>query len=207
MRTLTMKRLQVVYTFILFTCSLPILAQEQSSESANDQTLDGQFRELERKSGNYSANGVRYKVIKLVDLNRVKDHIFDSINTANKSIKELSTTIAGNKTQIDDLNAKLQETTNNLKNVTLEKNSMSFFGAMVGKGAYKLILWSMIFGLLLLLLLFIYRFRNSNFLTHQAKTALADLEKEFEEHRRRALEREQKISRQLQDELNKQKNK
>ncbi|MEX0314527.1 MAG: tRNA (guanine-N1)-methyltransferase, partial [Allomuricauda sp.] len=59
--------------------------------------------------------------------------------------------------------------------------------------------------LLLFLLLFIYRFRNSNVLTSQAKEALADLEKEFEEHRRRALEREQKISRQLQDELNKNK--
>jgi hypothetical protein len=31
------------------------------------------------------------------------------------------------------------------------------------------------------------------------------LEEEYQNHRRRALEREQKISRQLQDELNKQK--
>ncbi|MEM9868666.1 MAG: tRNA (guanine-N1)-methyltransferase, partial [Bacteroidota bacterium] len=65
--------------------------------------------------------------------------------------------------------------------------------------------WGIIAILTLLLFLFIYKFRNSNFLTQQAKTALADLEKEYEDHRRRALEREQKISRRLQDELNKQK--
>ena len=84
---------------------------------------------------------------------------------------------------------------------------MSFFGALVSKGTYKLILWGIILGLMLFLLFFIYKYRNSNFLTHQAKTALADLEKEYEQHRRRSLEREQKISRQLQDELNRQKNK
>ncbi|PWL38610.1 tRNA (guanine-N1)-methyltransferase [Flagellimonas aquimarina] len=200
-----MKRLQVFLTLALLTTSISLFAQQQNSTSNNDETLVGQFRELERKSGNYRANGIRYEVIRLVDLNKIKTNIFDSINNANASIKELSATIARNKSEIDGLNAKLQETTNNLKNVTDEKDSMSFFGAMVGKGTYKLILWSIILGLLLFLLFFIYRFRNSNFLTHQAKTALADVEREYEDHRRRALEREQKISRQLQDELNKNK--
>ena len=76
---------------------------------------------------------------------------------------------------------------------------------MLGKGTYKAIMWAIVAGLLLLLILFIYKFRNSNFLTQQAKVALADLEKEYEDHRRKALEREQKVSRRLQDELNKNK--
>ncbi|WP_298925561.1 tRNA (guanine-N1)-methyltransferase [uncultured Allomuricauda sp.] len=200
-----MKRLQVFFTLALLTASFSLLAQEQNSNSNNDETLVGQFQELERKSGNYRANGIRYEVIRLTDLNKIKTSIFDSVNNANTSIKDLSATIASNKSEIDGLNAKLQETTNNLKNVTEEKDSMSFFGALVSKGTYNFILWSIIFGLLLFLLFFIYRFRNSNFLTHQAKTALADVEREYEDHRRRALEREQKISRQLQDELNKNK--
>lgn len=200
-----MKRLQVFFTLALLTASFSLLAQEQNSNSDNDETLVGQFRELERKSGNYRANGIRYEVIRLTDLNKIKTSIFDSVNNANASIKDLSATISSNKSEIDGLNAKLQETTNNLKNVTEEKDSMSFFGALVSKGTYNFILWSIIFGLLLFLLFFIYRFRNSNFLTHQAKTALADVEGEYEDHRRRALEREQKISRQLQDELNKNK--
>ncbi|UII79228.1 tRNA (guanine-N1)-methyltransferase [Flagellimonas sp. CMM7] len=200
-----MKRLQVFFTLALLTASFSLLAQEQNSNSDNDETLVGQFRELERKSGNYRANGIRYEVIRLTDLNKIKTSIFDSVNTANASIKDLSATISSNKSEIEGLNAKLLEVTNNLKNVTEEKDSMSFFGALVSKGTYNFILWSIIFGLLLFLLFFIYRFRNSNFLTHQAKTALADVEGEYEEHRRRALEREQKISRQLQDELNKNK--
>lgn len=197
-----MKRLRILFALALLAPFISITAQD---DQADDQTLVGQFQRLEKKSGNYRANGIRYEVIRLTDLNRIKSNIFDSINNANQSIKSLSATITNNKSEIEDLNSRLQETTNNLKSVTSEKDSMSFFGAMVSKGTYKLILWSIIVGLLLLLLLFIYKFRNSNVLTSQAKTALADVEKEFEDHRRRALEREQKISRQLQDELNKNK--
>ncbi|WP_420400006.1 tRNA (guanine-N1)-methyltransferase [Flagellimonas sp.] len=199
-----MRRLRYLFALALLTPLLTLSAQ-QSNQDEEDPSLVGQFQRLEKKSGNYRANGIRYEVIRLVDLNRIKENIFDSINTANKSIKDLSATITNNKSEIEDLNARLQETSNSLKTVTSEKDSMSFFGAQVSKGTYKLILWGIIVGLLLFLLLFIYRFRNSNVLTSQAKEALADLEKEFEEHRRRALEREQKISRQLQDELNKNK--
>ena len=199
-----MRRLRYLFAIAALTPLLNLSAQ-QSDPSTEDPSLVGQFQRLEKKSGNYRANGIRYEVIRLTDLNRIKQNVFDSINNANQSIKSLSATITNNKSEIESLNARLQETTANLKTVTDEKDSMSFFGAQVGKGTYKLILWGIIIGLLLMLLLFIYKFRNSNVLTSQAKEALADLEKEFEEHRRRALEREQKISRQLQDELNKNK--
>ncbi|MCK0159842.1 tRNA (guanine-N1)-methyltransferase [Allomuricauda sp. F6463D] len=200
-----MKYLRILFALALLLPSLTLHAQEEDSSSDEDNTLRGQFEELERKSGNYRANGIRYEVVKLSELYETKNNIFDSIDTANKTIKDLSATIAANKSEIDDLNEKLQDTTNKLNSVTEEKDSISFFGAMISKGAYNFILWSIIFGLFLLLLFFIYRFRNSNFLTQQAKSALADLEEEYQNHRSRALEREQKISRQLQDELNKQK--
>ena len=201
-----MKHLQVLLALALLIPILSLKAQEDDTSESSDTTLKGQFEELERKSTNYrSTNGVAYEVIKLSSLNDIKSNIFDTINTANKTIKDLSGTITANNAEIEDLNNKLQDTTNKLNNVTEEKDSISFFGALISKGAYNLILWSIIFGLLLLLLFFIYRFRNSNFLTQQAKSALAELEEEYETHRRRALEREQKISRQLQDELNKQK--
>lgn len=200
-----MKYLRILFALALLAPSLTIHAQEENTVNDEDNTLRGQFEELERKSGNYRANGIRYEVIKLSELYEIKKNIFDSLDTANESIKELTATIDANKAEIDDLNEKLQDTTNKLNSVTEEKDSISFFGAMISKGAYNFILWSIIFGLFLLLLFFIYRYRNSNYLTQQAKSSLADLEEEYQNHRRRALEREQKISRQLQDELNKQK--
>jgi septal ring factor EnvC (AmiA/AmiB activator) len=116
---------------------------------------------------------------------------------------KLKATIAGHEATITSLNNQLKETTENLEKITAEKDSMSFLGAQVSKVTYNFILWTIILGLLLLLLLFIYKFRRSNFLTQEAKANLSDLESEYEDHRRRALEREQRISRQLQDEINK----
>jgi len=75
----------------------------------------------------------------------------------------------------------------------------------MSKSGYNMLMWIIIAGLLALLVLFIYKFKNSNSVTKQAKNALAEIEEEFEEHRKVALEREQKVRRQLQDELNKQK--
>lgn len=201
-----MKHLRALLTLALLIPLVTLTAQEDNTPVSGNQSLKEQFEELERKSTNYrSGNGVPYEVIKLSGLNELKANIFDTISTANKTIKDLSATITANTSEIESLNSKLQETTNKLNEVTEEKDSISFFGALISKGTYNFILWSIIFGLLLLLLFFIYRFRNSNFLTQQAKSALAELEEEYENHRRRALEREQKISRQLQDELNKQK--
>ena len=88
---------------------------------------------------------------------------------------------------------------------TVEKDSMSFFGIQISKGGYNVIMWIIVLILLVLFMLFVVRFRRSNILTQEAKLALAELETEYEEHRRKSLEREQKISRKLQDELNKQK--
>jgi hypothetical protein len=82
---------------------------------------------------------------------------------------------------------------------------MALFGMQMSKGGYNALMWTIIAALFALLLLFIYKFKNSNSVTKQAKKVLLETEEEYEEYRRNALEREQKVRRQLQDELNKQK--
>lgn len=178
---------------------------EENTSSLENGTIESQFEYVAKKSGNYRAVGVRYEVVKVTSLNKLKKNVLDSLSAYNKTEISLKSTIKENETTISDLNQKLDATTKNLATITEEKDSMFFLGMQVSKVTYNLILWSIIGGLLTLLLLFIYRFRKSNVLTQEAKTNLAELETEFEDHRRRALEREQKISRQLMDELNKHK--
>jgi septal ring factor EnvC (AmiA/AmiB activator) len=178
-----------------------------TQESEPDLSLDGgsiesQFQFVFKRSGNYNAEGRRYEVVRAVHLNKLRDNVLDSLVEARTQAQQLKGTISSQETTITNLNSQLEETTTKLTSVTEEKDSMSFFGANVSKGTYNVILWTIIFGLLLLLLLFVYKFRRSNILTQEAKVKLADLEGEYEDHRRRALEREQRISRQLQDEIN-----
>ncbi|MGD1947670.1 MAG: tRNA (guanine-N1)-methyltransferase [Croceivirga sp.] len=190
----------------LFMTAFTLHAQDNQSQlPQEDASIKGQFETIIRKSTNYRQNGKRYEVVRLLELNALQKNVLDSLKTNSTSISSLKVTIAENETAISSLNSKLDETTKNLTKITEEKDSMPFFGSLVSKSTYKLIVWSIIIGLLILLVLFIYRFKNSNALTQQAKASLSDLEEEYEQHRRRALEREQKISRELHDERNKNK--
>lgn len=200
-----MKNLIALFVGLLLS-SVTLHAQNQQNQTpTDDASIQDQFETLIRKSTNYRQNGKRYEVVRLIELNALQKNVLDSLKTNNTTISELKSTIAENETAIASLNAKLDETTKSLNKITEEKDSMPFFGSLVSKATYKLIVWSIIIGLLIFLALFIYKFRSSNTLTQQAKTALADLEEEYEQHRRRALEREQKISRELHDERNKNK--
>lgn len=181
-------------------------AQEESQDedlSLDKGPINNQFEFIFKKSGNYRAEGKKYEVVREISLDKLRQNVLDTLTVYAKKEAELKTTISGHEETIASLNKKLEETTNNLAGVTEEKDSMSFLGILVSKGTYNSILWTVIAGLLGLLLFFIYKFRRSNILTQEAKVSLSEVEEEFEDHRRRALEREQKISRQLQDEINK----
>ena len=179
-------------------------AQEEVQELSLDKgPITSQFDFIYKKSGNYRSEGKKYEVVRVPSLDKLRQNVLDTLKVYAKKEGELKTTIAGHETTIADLNKKLEETTKNLAGVTEEKDSMSFLGILVSKGTYNSILWTIIAALLGLLLFFVYRFRRSNILTQEAKISLSEVEEEYEDHRRRALEREQKISRQLQDEINK----
>lgn len=204
-----MKPFRILFIVItLLTYNLQFAQEDEGEEgklSLDDGTLHNQFEYLFIKSGNYRADGVKYEVVRESNLYKIRQNVLDSIKASNLKALELQSIISENKSTIDSLQKKFDEASNSLSIVTEEKDSMSFLGILVSKGTYNFILWTVIFGLLFLLALFVYRFRNSNILTQEAKTALSEIETEYEEHRRRALEREQKISRQLQDEINKHK--
>ena len=204
---LIMKGLRILTIAIaLLTYNLQF-AQEQAGNaqelSLDKGSIDSQFNFITKKSGNYRAEGRRYEVVRAIHLDKLRQNVLDTLEVYSKKETELQAAIAGHESTISSLNKKLDETTNNLTSVTEEKDSMSFLGVLVSKATYNFILWTVICALLLTLLFFIYKFRKSNILTQEAKTNLSELEVEYEDHRRRALEREQKISRQLQDEINK----
>ena len=201
-----MKDVRILF-FLLVQLAFNIQYAQQKHQgeklSLDKGSISSQFKYLVKKSGNYSVEGVRYEVVKVSNLNKIQKNILDTINAINKKRNKLKATITANKSTIYTLNNKLKETTINLYSVTKKKNSMLFLGRSISKTSYNLILWAIISCLSVILFLLSYKFRKSNALTQDAKRKLAELEEEYETHRRRTLEREQKISRKLQDEINK----
>lgn len=174
---------------------------EEEELSLDKGSIDNQFEYVIRRSNNYQ----EFKVVKKTWLNTLKANTIDSLKAVHKDLADTKARVDMQAKEISDLKSSLESTQTNLDTTRNEKDNISLFGMQMSKASYKSIMWFIIAFLLVLLGLFIYKFKNSNDITRQAKKNLADIEDEFEEHRKTAVEREQKVRRQLQDEINKQK--
>lgn len=195
---------------LLFNFQTTVAQQQPQDEadilSLNSGNIDSQFEYIFIKSGNFKGtNGQKYEAVKFSSLLTLKANVLDSLKTTYAKLDSSQKIVNNQAKEIDGLKTQLQNTKTNLEETNSEKDNMALLGMQMSKGSYNILMWSVIAGLLALLLVFIYKFKGSNTLTKEAKFRLDEIETEFEEHRRGALEREQKVRRQLQDELNKNK--
>ncbi|MGY5850468.1 hypothetical protein [Salegentibacter sp. F14] len=173
--------------------------QFYAQDSLSTNPVQEEFNELIESSNNYQG----YKVVDYEALERLKNNTnryFDELraeietqkNTANQQVAE-----------IESLKEELQATQQELEKVNAEKDAIKFLGMPMSKGSYMGMMWGVVGILLLALLFFIYRYKNSHATTREARKRLAETEKEFDLYRSKALEKEQRLGRMLQDERNK----
>jgi septal ring factor EnvC (AmiA/AmiB activator) len=190
-----------VLTFLLFITSNAQNANDDEKLSLNSGSIDNQFEYVIRRSNSWQD----YKTVKKTWLYALKAHTIDSLKAVHKDLSDTQVIVETQAKEIEGLKLNLNTTKTNLDNTIVEKDSMELFGMPMTKPNYSLTLWSIVGVLSALLLFFIYKYKSSNSITKQANTSLSEIEEEFEEHRRNALEREQKVRRQLQDMINEQK--
>ncbi len=194
--------MKIKFLFILFI-SLNFSALAQETEEVEDNTsIEGQFDEIYRISTTYQV----YKVISKDKYQALKRNVLDSIKNLKTQISEKENLLKSEREKIKNTNKLLSKTQADLVASNKKENSISLFGIQLSKIKYNLLLWSIIIISLLLLFYFIFKFFRSNTLTKEAQNNLLDVEQEFEQHRKKSLEREQKLRRQLQDEINKSRN-
>ncbi|SDX85598.1 hypothetical protein SAMN05444411_110111 [Lutibacter oricola] len=187
---------------ILVLCLVTTTVFSQKSKKfSNKGTVNEQFDYLYKNSNKYQT----YKVVEANWILKLKKNVSDSIKASKVEINNNYKTIKEQKNNISNLNNSLTESKNIIDKLNNENQSISLFGIQIGKGVFKTIMFSIIGGLIALLIVFIGKFKQSNSVTKEIKARLTETEEEFENHRKVALEREQKVRRQLQDELNKQK--
>lgn len=193
-----MKRHILTFTAILL--SAISFAQETDIEDNN--SIKNQFDKIHRISTTYKI----YKVISIDRYQVLKQNVLDSLNSSKQLISEKESLLVTERSSVKETKVLLAKTKLELDTALKKENSISLFGIQLSKTAYNLSLWSVIITLLIGLSYFIFKFFRSNILTKEAQNNLVDVEQEFEQHRKKTLEREQKLRRQLQDEINKQRN-
>ncbi len=198
--------MNVKYQFLaIMLCFSVLVSAQKVAKNANLKLKEGpiteQFEFILKNSNKYQD----YKVVKRIWIEKLQKNVADSINAIQKDITEEVAKVAAQQTEIEKLKADFAAINQKITDLNTEKDSISLLGLQLSKGTYQSLMWGIIGILTALWLFFTYRFKASNSITKEAKAKLAETELEFEEHRKRALEREQQVRRKLQDEINKNK--
>jgi len=182
-------------------------ANAASKLSLDSGSIESQFEYLTKKSNGWKdERGQRYEVIRIQWIEKIKKNTLDSLKAVRKNLNDTKVVVTKQDNEISKLKTSLSSTQDTLDQTNSQKDNISLFGIQMSKSSYNGLMWSIIGVLSALMLFFMYKFKSSNSVTREAKKSLAEIEEEFEGHRRNALEREQKVRRQLQDEINKHKN-
>jgi hypothetical protein len=173
-------------------------AQEQNSLSSN---IGTQFDYILMKSESYRD----LKIVKKKWIENLKENVLGSISRTESELSSSKSVLNQQKSQISALQTKLQQTNAELSVYTNSGPTVIFLGIRFNQKLFSTIFTVLLLGSIGAVVFFAFRFKKSNSVTQHSKSVLADLEEEYHEYKRKSIEREQKISRQLQDELNKQK--
>ena len=179
-----------------FTVSLSFSQENKDTKKS----IENQFDEIYKKSNSYQA----YKIIKKRYYQDLKQNTLDSLEQSKKIISDKDRLLFTQKNKLKKDSILLSKTTLELKDSIKREKSISFLGILVSKKFYNLLLWGIVIILLMSLSLFIVKFIRNNRTTKKAQRNVIDLEEEFELFRKKSVQREQKLRRQLQDEINKQ---
>lgn len=162
-------------------------------------TIDDQFMQLNDMSRTQEG----LKMIRREHMTLLQKNINDSISSLQQQIAQSSESIRNLEQQVRSLEKAVEDLQVALNVAKIEQTEVSFLGMSVNKKLYHTILWLSLGILFLLVIIMVQRGMAQSRTAKNAKTALDDIQSDYDKHRKKALEREQKLKRQLQDEINK----
>ena len=188
-----------VLLLLLLIHTANIASAQEFREEIN--SIDNQFDKIYKKATNYK----NYKVILKEQYLNLKSNVLDSLKDSKRLILEIENRLHTKNSTLKKTKEQLVSAELNLEEAIQKANSMTFMGMQLNKTSYNLLLWPLIIFLISTSVYFIFKFQKSMSITKEAQRVLLESEKALEVHQKKSLVREQKLRRQLQDEINKQK--
>lgn len=159
--------------------------------------VDSQFYYINALSRSQDAS---FKIIRRTNLDILKNNTLDTINKLKTEITELreaSSSHVGTTTALRDSISTLET---ELQTERQRTNSISFLGIEFSKSGYHTLVWSLIIGLAVAFIATFFAFRKSKTDTLEHKNTAEELQEELQAFKKKALEKEQILKRQLLDE-------
>lgn len=195
-----MTRIKLSVLIVLVSISMLSSAQDKNDKfSLEKGTVENQFNFIFEKSSRYED----YKVVKEAWLYTLKAHVMDTVKSLKRGLRDSHNAIILKQSEVDSIKKEYASIDEKLTTALNEKNSLRFLGILMAKGAYNSLMWTIVLVLGGGLVVFVLLFKKSHVVTSQTKKDLQELKDEFELFRKRALDREEKLSRKYLDDLNK----
>jgi hypothetical protein len=178
-----------------------VLMAQASAEAVNEKDilLRERFSIMKAKSQTYG----EYKVIREYVLDGVWKITQDSIRKGKSQLAEANSTIAALKKEIDAVNSKMKQKDESVAGVVHDSTHISVLGIDIDKKAFLSFVGILIAGLLLLLGLVSGKLKLMYSSMKEKVESLNIVNKEYDEFKHKALEKQIKLSRELQNERNK----
>ncbi|MBI5008937.1 MAG: hypothetical protein HZB98_04680 [Bacteroidia bacterium] len=154
-------------------------SQNAMPEELYRSSIDGQIKYLEEKTRIYE----NYRAIREDMFQKINKNIRDTLTADRNKINELNNLTSALKVTYDSLNLILENTTANLNEITVTKNSISVLGIEINKTAYNTIMWSITGVLLVILAIGFLIFKRNLITTIRTGKELKELREEFETYR------------------------
>jgi F0F1-type ATP synthase membrane subunit b/b' len=161
--------------------------------------LNERFQLLKSKSQNYK----EYKVIRENVLDNFWKIVRDSVAAKEKAIQARDQNIKKLNTDLSATQANLKQKEESMAEIVHDSTHISVLGIEFSKGVFLTIVAVIIGVLVLLALLMSGRLKMVHSSMKERADAFNSLSNEFEEYKRKAMEKQTKLSRELQNERNK----
>ena len=189
------QRIFTLLTFLLIYSTAFSQENTEMGASLNSGTIESQFEYIYRTSNNFQ----EYEVVKKSNLEALKSHILDSLKVYKDQIVTLKTEKRAQADSVLLLSGELARAINEKEAAIEAKESFSFLGMNIQKTLYSSIMWIIVAVLGGMLLFFSMQYFKSSGRIRKAQKDLEELQGEFEQHRKNALDRERKLKRELID--------
>jgi len=192
--------MKIIVSILFVIMGVSSLAQP-AAKAIEDKEINLKERYQVMKSGSQTYQD--YKVIKEVILDGFWKITIDSISKQQAMIKAANGEIAALKNEVLAIQNDLKAQQASVEGITFESNHISVLGIPFGKGTFIFLVAAVIAGLALTLFVMLGRMRILNSGMKEKTLIAHTLTQEFEEYKRKALEKQTKLSRELQNERNK----
>lgn len=124
---------------------------------------------------------------------KMKKNVVDTLIEEKLRVAELNSRLAERNFQIETLNTDLSRAKNERDEAIKNKNSLSILGIQMNKILYNSVMWFILLGLAVFAIIMFVLFKRSHTVTSQTKNELGTIQNEYDEYRKSAREKYEKL--------------